>query len=475
MADIWINILGDASKLKGALDGAGKNVTNFSEKIGKIGRTMTIAGGIITGAFAAIVKKTADVGDQFDKMSLRTGVSAEDLSELAYAADICGADIGTVENSLRFLGKGMKEASEGTGEAKDAFEELDISVTDVDGNLRPTVEVMKEAATKLATMTDKTRQAALAGEIFGSRYGTKLLPLLKQGGEGIEELMEKAKELGITVSTEASIAAADFNDRLTDLKGSLAGAGRTIGDVLIPALTPLIEKITEIVGKIAAWARENPELVSGIIKVAAVIGVAAAVGGPILMAAAAFSAVSGAIIAIGTIATGPIGLVILAIVGLAAAWKTNFLGIRDITKKVFDAIKKIFSGLVGFVSGIKDKLSNILGKIGSAISSILTKIGLLKEGTEEAGTVKITPKIPIHQTGISYVPRTGIAMLHQGERVLTKEENITYDKRKKEINININNPVVRNDNDITKIKQQVEVAFWEFVRQYGRSGYELPV
>ena len=92
---------------------------------------------------------------------------------------------------------------------------------------------------------------------------------------------------------------------------------------------------------------------------------------------------------------------------------------------------------------------------------------------EETGY--IPPYVPELQLGTSRVPRTGIYKLDVGERVLTAKENIIYDQQKREINININNPVVRNDGVITKIKQQVEVAFWEFVRQYGRSGFELPV
>ena len=102
MADIFVNILGDGSKLKGELDKSGKNVAKFSEKIGKIGKIATAGGLLVTAAFAKIVTGTAKVGDQFDKMSLRTGVAVEDLSALAYVADICGTDIGTVENSLRF-------------------------------------------------------------------------------------------------------------------------------------------------------------------------------------------------------------------------------------------------------------------------------------------------------------------------------------------------------------------------------------
>ncbi len=283
MADIWVNILGDGSKLKGELDKSGKNVSSFSEKIGKIGKIATVAGAAITGAFTAIVLKTAKVGDQFDKMSLRTGVAVEDLSALAYAADISGTDIGTLEKGLKGLTKVMDDASMGIGEGMEAFELLNIAVMDSEGKLRSTVDVLKEAATKISAIEDPTKQAALAMDLFGARAGPQLLPLLKMGEEGIEDLMKKAEELGITITTEAATAAAEFTDRMTDLKGGLAGAGRMIGDTLIPAIIPLIEKVTEIVVKIKEWAEENKPLVENIFKWGAALGVALMVLGPIAM------------------------------------------------------------------------------------------------------------------------------------------------------------------------------------------------
>jgi uncharacterized small protein (DUF1192 family) len=283
LADIWVNILGDGSKLKGELDKSGKNVSSFSEKIGKIGKIATVAGAAITGAFTAIVLKTAKVGDQFDKMSLRTGVAVEDLSALAYAADISGTDIGTLEKGLKGLTKVMDDASMGIGEGMEAFELLNIAVMDSEGKLRSTVDVLKEAATKISAIEDPTKQAALAMDLFGARAGPQLLPLLKMGEEGIEDLMKKAEELGITITTEAATAAAEFTDRMTDLKGGLAGAGRMIGDTLIPAIIPLIEKVTEIVVKIKEWAEENKPLVENIFKWGAALGVALMVLGPIAM------------------------------------------------------------------------------------------------------------------------------------------------------------------------------------------------
>ncbi len=362
MADIWVNILGDGSKLKGELDKSSKNVSSFSEKIGKIGKIATVAGAAITGAFTAIVLKTAKVGDQFDKMSLRTGVAVEDLSALAYAADISGTDIGTLEKGLKGLTKVMDDASMGIGEGMEAFELLDIAVMDSEGKLRSTVDVLKEAATKISAIEDPTKQAALAMDLFGARAGPQLLPLLKAGEGGIEDLMNRAKELGITMSTEAATKAAEFTDRMTDLKGSLAGAGRTIGDVLIPAVIPMIEKVTEIVSKVVAWTKENPELVATITKVAAVVGVAAAVGGPILMLVSAFSAIAPAIALIGTVATGPIGLLIIAVTAIIAAWKN------------WDVIVEFVSGfvekIITFLTDLKDMA---VGKVTEMIDWIIEK------------------------------------------------------------------------------------------------------
>lgn len=386
-----VNIIGDASSLKGALGQAGGQVDSFSAKIGKIGKTMTVAGVAVVAALGAIVMKTAAVGDKFDKMSLRTGIAVEQLSGLAYAADISGTSVETMEKGLKGLTMTMDDYSKGIGEAKDAYEELDITVTDADGKLRGTVDVFKEIATKISAIENPTKQASIAIDIFGGRAGPQLLPMLKMGEKGIDDLIKKAEELGITLSTDEASAAAEFTDRLTDLKGALAGAGREIGFVLMPMLTNLAEKVIEMVKKTKEWVDAHKPLVEIIVKVGATLGALALIGGPILMAISVIGKLKTAVVAVGTaikvvtvaMAANPLGLAILATAALYTAWVTNFAGIRDFTIAVVDRIKKALGWLWDKIEWLGKKLGLFKRDITEDFSDMNKEIGISVEGVAD--------------------------------------------------------------------------------------------
>jgi len=212
-----------------------------------------MAAAVIAGT-AKMVSSTAEVGDQFHKMSLRTGESVEALVALQYAAEISGTNIETVEKGLRFLSKTMLDFSRGTGESKKTLEALGLTVLDTDGKLKSTISFMNEVSDKLANMTDATKQAAFASELFGSRAGTQLLPLLKEGASGIDELMEKARELGIVFDQEGAAAAAEYTDRMHDLQMTMKGVTRLIGFELLPVITAIVVGMRD-------WILANKDLI----------------------------------------------------------------------------------------------------------------------------------------------------------------------------------------------------------------------
>jgi len=90
--------------------------------------------------------------------------------------------------------------------------------------------------------------------------------------------------------------------------------GQEIGDNLLPVITPLIDKVTEIVGKVSDWIKENPELTENIVLWGAAIGALMLVLGPLLIA------LPGIVTAVSALLS-PIGLVVIAAGALYLAFK----------------------------------------------------------------------------------------------------------------------------------------------------------
>lgn len=253
-----------------------RGLVKLRSELTKIGDHFTKTGAVFTAAGAAlvgtIVKATMDFaafGDVFDKMAIRTGISVESLSELKYAAEQSGATLETVEKSVRRMQRAIGEASSGMATYVDAFAALGLSVADLQG-LSPERQ-FELVASRIAAIADPTKRAAAAMEIFGLS-GTELLPMIT--GD-MEALRQKARDLGLQMSTEDAKAAAAFGDAVNRMKNAALMAWYKIG----AAATPVLEKITEAVRDFAIWAQkwidEHRDLVVAALEVG---GAIAAVG-----------------------------------------------------------------------------------------------------------------------------------------------------------------------------------------------------
>ena len=251
----------------------GNTSDNAAKKMASLfpaGRALQIAGAAAAAAATALTGaalRAASVGDRFDKMSQRVGVASSDLSQLAFVASQSGTNIQTVENSLRILGTQMDNAASGSKTAAEGFDELGINVKNADGSLRDKMSILKEAADKMSKMDNETKKAALAGKIFGERYGSQLMPMLNQGSEGIEKLMARANELGMTVDDVAAKDAANFTDAMDEATTAIDGVVKTVGKELIPIMTPFIKKFADAVTTTIDFVEESHALKDALLAV----------------------------------------------------------------------------------------------------------------------------------------------------------------------------------------------------------------
>ena len=221
----------------GKIKGVGKSAQTATDKLrGMRGQFLLLgaAGCVLLGALGLTVKTFAQVGDEIQKMSLRTALTTEVLSEYKFALEQSGSTIEGFEKSIRRMSSFIQDGRDGLTTTTDALDTLGVSVKDLEGLGVEDAFVFLSSA--LANVEDDITQAALAQDLFG-RSGTALLPLLAQGADGIAALREEAQDLGIVFDQDMANSAARLIDAQNTMTKSVQGLQIAFGEHLAPAIS----------------------------------------------------------------------------------------------------------------------------------------------------------------------------------------------------------------------------------------------
>ena len=200
---------------------------NIDATVSKVGTALASAAAIGFGAFAVGVKSAIDAADQMGEAAEKIGVTTEALSELSFAAKLSAVEQETLQKALAKVSVDLTKQDS-------LLRTLGVTATTADGALA-------QLADKFQEMPDGLEKTAAAAKIFGERIGPDLVPLLNRGSEGIEQLRERARELGVTLSTETAQAAGQFNDSMDELRYGMDGAFRTAANDLLPTMQSLAQ------------------------------------------------------------------------------------------------------------------------------------------------------------------------------------------------------------------------------------------
>lgn len=277
MADFKIRykIEGDSTDAKRALAevdakidqlGAGKagGLSGVANGLESLAGPAALAAGAIAAVGAAALtaysalfelsRSASEFGSEIFDASKKTGLSAETLSAMKFAADQSGASLEKITGGLARFSKTIGDATDGSKQAARDLEALGITpqeaINDLDAALGKVFQRIIEAPPGIERMT-------LAQRAFG-RSGADLLPFLDSFDGDLAGLVKRARELGVTIDDEAAAAADEFGDQLDTLNAQLAGVGRTIGIELMPVFlewsTSLSEWLVRNRGEISAWS-----------------------------------------------------------------------------------------------------------------------------------------------------------------------------------------------------------------------------
>jgi hypothetical protein len=198
--------------------------------------------------FERSIEKVAELAVELEVLSQKTGETVEQLSALQYAADLSHVSTENLTIGLQRLARGMEGAAKGTGPAYDALHLLGLRATEANGSLVPLNTMLLRIADEFHGMEDGAGKTAIAMDLFG-RSGATLIPFLNKGAEGIHELEEEARKLGVTFDEHGVRTALEYEDAMKKVHAVVDSMERTLALALMPTLTQLADAFTETAHK----------------------------------------------------------------------------------------------------------------------------------------------------------------------------------------------------------------------------------
>ena len=441
-------------------DKAGGHALNMGDVIKANLTSAAVIGGIkaLGSAFVALGKQAfgavqgvVDNASAISDNSKKAGVSAEEYQKWTYAAGLAGVEQEKLTALMVKQQTSFANATDGAKTQAEAYKKLKINIQGMTSG-----DAFNAVLRALAETKDETERNSIANDIFGKSYAD-LLPLLGEGAEGMDKLKQEASDLGGVMSDETVEAGDKLGDTMDQVKTMIGGVTASIVEELMPDLqrmadwvvdnkdeikklaTDTFQKISDTIGFIS----ENGELLTGVLGTLLGGFVALKVIEGVTLAMEAFNLV---------MTLNPIGLVVLAIAGLA-------LGIIALVKnwdKVTGAIKKAWDWLTKWNNtGADDKNKAIANSMPSSKTGAK---GGMTNGTSNSNNGRGGGSG--FAVGTRYLPMDMMAMVHEGEMIVPKSENPYANSGGRIMpggGVTLNNPqfIINNDMDIERVANEL--------------------
>ena len=358
-----------------------KEMGNKLTSAGQAMRGISTAAAAVTAAIGALTVKSGRWADDMNTMSKVYSIGTRELQQYSAAADLVDVSVETIAKSHVKLEKNMLSAANGSKNQAAAFEALGVSVTNADGSLRDGDAVWQDTIKALGQMENETERDAYAMQLMG-RSAAELNPLIEDGGETYKQVSDTMAKYGLDfIDQETLDQANQFNDALDMMKAVGMVAFQQLGTQLAAYLAPAMEKVVDVVGRLAQWfsnlSPRTQAIIAGIAAVVAVVSplliglgkVSFAISSIMSLMATLGPAIGGIVAALGPVIL-IIGAVVAAGVLLYKNWDTIKAKAIELKTKVVAAFNEFKTKVSSIWSAITAPITKAVSTIQSAISRI---------------------------------------------------------------------------------------------------------
>lgn len=407
MADYTLSakITGDSSGFDKAIQSAEKSASSFEKKMENISNKAKSIGDKISGigtkltvgvttplaiAGKGMVDAASDFDENLNKISVAFGDNADEVKAWAdTATQSFGLSMNQALEATSLFGDMATSMGISQGEAASMSTSLaglagdlasfknigiDQAMTALNGVFTGETESLKQLGIVM-TETNLEEFAAKTGRVYSEMSQAEKVQLR------YNYVMAMSKNaIGDYARTSDGTA-----NSMRTFQASVENLAITLGQNLLPIVTPIIQKATEMVN---AFAAADPELQQLILKIAGI----AAVAGPALLVVgkmvSVFGSVSGAIgmlsgkiSALGgmkailsgvfTAITSPAGIAVAAITALVAAFAYLMTTNEGFRNSIMQTVTTIGQSLMPIIQALMPVIQNIATVLATTISSVL--------------------------------------------------------------------------------------------------------
>ncbi len=219
------------------------------------GALAAVASTLTVGAAIAGTRKALDDFGATADRAAATGFDVEFLQAIEHGASLAGVEINTLSSALTTFSKNAGLAVEGKGRMVTTLKELDPALLENIRNATTQEQRLKLVTDALAKETDAARKAAIATAAFGDS-GTKIAAAFSGGAAQIDEIVTKARALGLVVDREVIARADELGDELDTVS-------QVVNTKLNQAFVNLGPVLVWLTGRVADMAGAVGDLVDG--------------------------------------------------------------------------------------------------------------------------------------------------------------------------------------------------------------------
>lgn len=256
---------------------AGYSVDKSVETLPKVlnlaaagGMDLAYASDLVTDSMAALNLQTKDLDNYIDEMARTSQKSNTSVAQLGEATLVCAGTVTLTKQSLETMNaelgvlanNGIKGAEGGThlrnillsltsptSSAKEALAELNIQVSDADGNIRDLNDVMVDMNASMAEMSS-TEKTQMISRIFNKTDIAAVNALLKGTGDEYNNLKAELEQCSGAAKNMADTMNNNLKGKVTILKSALEGLGIAAYEVFDDDMKKAVDGATSAVDRL---------------------------------------------------------------------------------------------------------------------------------------------------------------------------------------------------------------------------------